>query len=164
MAHQITAIILKGRFSEEKAKEFDLAPVSLLQGLTLFHIDLYYSAYRQYKLKTQGKLTLYNIDNTAFPDDIALAYIMNSLSVCEEAEYAIIMTDYFGGAGEQWANVFRGEENTGRNVGRINEALQVLGVVAAKPYDEFDTIGLSKYRKQPGYLNKYRDLADKYGI
>lgn len=164
MPHYITAIIFKGQFSEEKAKEFDLVPIPLPQGLTLFHIDLYYSVCWQYKLKTQGRLTLYNIDNICFPDDIALAHIMDAISVDRKAEYAIIATEYFAGIGDQWANVFRGEENIGTDVGRINQALRVLGVVAEKPYDEFDTVGLSRYRSQPDYLEKYRDLADEYGI
>jgi len=163
MPHHITAIILKGPFFEEKAKEFDLVPIPLPQGLTMFHIDLYYSVCWQYKLETQGQLKLYNA-KPWFPDDIALAHIMNTISVNKEAEYAIITTDYFGGIGEQWANVFRGEENIGKDMNWINEALRMLGVIAEKPHDEFDTVGLSNYRSQPDHLDKYRDLADEYGV
>jgi hypothetical protein len=63
---------------------------------------------------------------------------------------AIIETDYAGGIGDQAAAVYQGAcevmpPKTAR-IGPINEALRTLGVAARPPLDEFDTIGLGRYR------------------
>lgn len=44
------------------------------------------------------------------------------------------------------------------------EALKYLGVEKGEHHDEFDAVGLGKYRSNPDYLEKYRDLADELGI
>ena len=76
MGHSITAIILKNKFDVDKAKHYDLLPITLDFGLTLFHIDHYYSSFWQYKLKTSGQLELSNIDSVIFPSEIAIYEIL----------------------------------------------------------------------------------------
>lgn len=164
MAHSITAIILKDNFDEEKAKKFDLFPVSLGFGLTMFHIDHYYSACWQHKLNTSGALELSNIDSVIFPNEIAIFEILKKITNSEKPAYAIILTNYFGSAGDQYANVFTGSENIDKSICTINQALRHLGVRSEFGQDEFDTVGLCKIRKQPKYLNKYVKLADEYGV
>lgn len=164
MGHSITAIILKGDFDKDKATHFDLRPISLDFGLILFHIDHYYSACWQHKLKTSGQLDLSTIDCITFPREIAISEIIKTISSLERPEYAIILTDYFGGTGNQYANVFINSDNADRNVTTINQALRHLGVPAKNGKDEFDTIGLDKIRSQPDYLETYVDLADDYGV
>lgn len=164
MGHSITAIILKGSFAKEKAEEYDLLPTSLDFGLTLFHIDHYYSACWQYKLKTFGQLDISNIECIVFPREIAISKIIKNISNSENPEYTIILTDYFGGVGNQYANIFIGSDNANRNVTTINQALRFLGVPAKNGQDEFDTIELGKIRTQPDYLEKYIKLADEYGL
>lgn len=82
----------------------------------------------------------------------------------EEAIFAIIQTDYFGGIGNQYACVFKGKINLDKSISRINDALRILGVRAKLPLDEFDTVGLSEYRSKPDYLGKYMGLADILGV
>lgn len=132
--------------------------------MTPFHIDHYHSACWQYKLKTEGYLDLQNIDCFCFPNEISIAEIIKTISQIEEPQFAIILTDYFGGAGKQCANVFYGQANADTKIKAINEALQHLGVAADRPLNEFDTLGFSKIRSQPEYLEKYAVLADEYGI
>lgn len=64
-------------------------------------------------------------------------------------------TDYFGGAGEQAAVVFDagrmiGEPERG-TLGPINSALARLGVARSGTDDEFDTIGLGRYRSMDDF-------------
>jgi hypothetical protein len=58
---------------------------------------------------------------------------------------ALIETDYFGGAGQQKARVVHGQE-TPLETGKINAALKILGVLNTPDKDEFDVVGLGKYR------------------
>lgn len=164
MGHSITAIILKGEFDKDKAKGFDLLHTSLDFGLSLFHIDHYYSACWQHKLNTSGQLALSNIDCIIFPREIAISEIIKNISSSENPEYAIILTDYVGGVGNQYANVFVNSDNANRNITTINQALRHLGVRAKNGIDEFDTLGLDKIRSQPAHLDKYVELADEYGV
>ncbi len=75
-----------------------------------------------------------------------------------------ILTDYFGGLGNQYANVFINSNNANSNITTINQALRHLGVLAKNGQDEFDTLGLDKIKKQPDHLDKYVELADEYGV
>jgi len=77
---------------------------------------------------------------------------------------AIILTDYFGGVGEQYANVFEADKNVDLSINTISKALHYLGVKKGNHYDEFDAVGLIKYRGNPDFLEKYRDLADELGV
>lgn len=70
------------------------------------------------------------------------------MNAVQEGTAAYIETDYFGGVGSQAATVFSDgsfaipEETTFP----INAALRALGVRAAPGVDEFDTLGLSRFR------------------
>ena len=164
MGHHITAINLKGNYDEKKAESFDLFGKELGFGLTLFHIDHYYSACWQYKLGTAGMIELFNINSSIFPCELALEELMKSISDKAEPQYAIIQTDYFGGLGEQYANVFKYKTNDNPRARTINEALYHLGVRTKSELDEFDMVGLGGIRSQPEFLEKYSDLADEYGV
>lgn len=164
MPHMIIAIILQGDFKSDQADYFDLFPIPLTRSLTLFHIDFYYSACWQHKLGMKGYLPVVNITEVFYPDEIVIAEIIKRTSLSLNPRYAIIMTDYFAGMGNQYANVFINQENADEQVNTINQALKFLGVTAAPGKDEFDTVGLSSIRSQPEYLEKYVDLAEVYGV
>lgn len=66
---------------------------------------------------------------------------------------ASITTDYFGGPGNQSAKVFLNnkkileeDDEFDHKVNPINSALKLLGVEKKNGMDEFDTIGLGRYR------------------
>jgi hypothetical protein len=164
MSHSITALILKDNFDKDKAKQFDLRPIDLGFNLTLFHIDHYYSACWQYLLRTEGHLEMINPDGMLLPTEYALYEIVKTISSSKTPEYAIIVTNYFGGVGSQYANAFSGTVNVNKNMQTINEALAYLGVYPILGLDAFDKVGLDKIRRQPDYLEKYSDLADEYGV
>lgn len=164
MGHAITSILLKGRYDQKKADEYDLRAVPLGFEITLFHIDHYYSAYWQYQLKTRGFLELSHIDSPIFPNEVVLAELMTKISLSSVPVFSIIQTDYFGGTGTQYANIFWGSKNADLTIKSINEALKHLGVVAVKPYDEFETLGLKQIHTQPSYLEKYIALANKHEL
>ena len=89
---------------------------------------------------------------------------MKRISKNNEVEFAVILTDYFGGTGEQFANVFKGDKNVNLEIRNISNALKYLGVEKGNHHDEFDAVGLVNYRSNPNYLDKYREIADELGV
>lgn len=164
MSHAITAIALKGDYNKDLAKEYDLLGTTLGFDLTLFHIDHYYTAYWQKKLKVTEYLELYNVEYACFPSEAVVEVLMSKVATDTPPQYAIIVTEYFGGFGKQYANVFYGNQLASKEVTNINQALFFLGVVAKEGLDEFDTVGLNRYRSQPDYLEKYVDLVEELGV
>lgn len=165
MAHNISALILKGEFVKETADKYDLKPVPLGYGLTLFHIDDYYTTYWQYKLNIEGMLDI------TFPKELSylrlyrvVVALMQEITDTQNPLFAFIHTDYFGGFGYQFAQLFEGYNNISDGVSTINQALKYLGVKADKTTDEFDSVNLGNIRNTPEYLEKYVDLCDSLGI
>lgn len=73
---------------------------------------------------------------------------------------ALIETDYFGGAGEQKARVVHGQE-TPLEKGKINQALKILGVLRTPEIDEFDVVGLGKYRTNDHWVESKCHLQNQ---
>ncbi|OJJ15713.1 hypothetical protein BKI52_38170 [marine bacterium AO1-C] len=165
MGHAITAIILKGNYDKELALTFDLKGVKLGFDLQMFFIDHYYSACWQEMLKSDGYLEINeNSGHILFPNEVAIAEIVQSITQTRFAQFSIIVTDYFGGVGTQYAQVYQGQNLVSKTIDDINGALQWLGVVPRKGMDAFDTVGLSEYRSNPDYLDKYADLSTQLGV
>ncbi|MBV9787802.1 MAG: hypothetical protein JOZ51_06500 [Chloroflexi bacterium] len=163
MGHSICAILLKGAFDEQRAAAYDLFGIALDHDLTMFHIDHYYTACWQKQLELTGSLPAPGAC-AIFPDEAVIAVLVSTITGSPDPLFAVILTDYFGGAGDQWAYVYRGAALVNPQIRTINQALARLGVVAGPGKDEFDTIGLGHYRSQPEYLDKYEDLADELGV
>ncbi len=158
MAHLINAIILKGKYDKEEAQKYELIPVELDFNLTMFFIDKYFTAYWQKILNTTGFLET----NSRQPNEMVIYELMKRISNREQIKYAIITTAYVGGIGDQFANVYENDKNVDLSINTINKALKYLGVKNIRDdFDEFDTIGLGRFRKNPEYLDKYADLADE---
>ena len=84
---------------------------------------------------------------------LATTEIPNIKEFGKDKTITYITTDYFGGAGTQTAIVYINNKkikgNEYKSVDRdlsINTALKTIGVKAKSGMDEFDTIGLGKYR------------------
>ncbi|WP_067900299.1 hypothetical protein [Nocardia vaccinii] len=88
--------------------------------------------------------------------------IATELATRPDSTFAVVLTDYFGGIGEQWAAVSV-DGGPVRSVNAINTALRALGIRATAGSDEFDTVGLAAHRSTPDYLNRYIDLCDEFG-
>ena len=164
MGHTITAILLKGQYNKAIAEEFDLHGVKLSDDITMFYIDFYFSAYWQAKLGVQGHLETNGVAHYRLPFENVLAELMAKVSQTHPVTFALIATNYFGGIGSQYANVYKERMLADENIKTINQALSYLGVKKGTDLDEFDTIGLSQYRSNPEYLDKYTDLADELGV
>ncbi len=164
MGHSICGIILKGGFNQNLAESYDLQGINLGFELTLFHIDIYYTACWQKKLNILDSLSGPRPKNLLFPNEGVIAVLMSIISGVPEPTFALIVTEYFGGIGSQWALVYRGSNLVNPSITQISLALRYLGVLAKNELDEFDTVGLSQYRSQPEYLNKYVDLAEELGV
>ena len=164
MAHNITAIIIVDAFDPEVARNLDLVPVPLSPPLTLFHIDDYYTAYWQAVRGCIGHLDVPSDFPSVFPREEIVAQLVAELTALKSARFALIQTEYFGGAGEQWACVFTGDQRDSRDGATINDALRMLGVVGQRSLDEFDFVGLGAHRSPPEYLERYVDLCDELGV
>ena len=175
MPHSITAILLKGDYSQEVAKEYELIGIKLDFDLTLFPIDHAFTAYWQAKLNITGHLETMESDDTLkiiFPDErVIYELLVKVTGRTKKLRFAIISTDYFGGVGTQIGNAYRGDEMIPLKLDSINEALKALGVkrkrtgfLSRSDMDEFDTIGLGNIRSNPDYLDKYDELADELGV
>jgi hypothetical protein len=83
-----------------------------------------------------------------------LAQLARSLSA--HGPVAYVETDYFGGAGTQAATVWSKGQRVLRRPrapsGPVNAALRLLGVAGAGLQDEFDTVGLGRYRETGSWL------------
>lgn len=159
MAHIIDAIILKGEYNKEEADKYELIGVKLDFDLTMFFKDNFFTAYWQEKLNTKGYLET----NCQYKNEMVIYELMKRIGLREPLEYATITTAYVGGIGDQFANVYRNEKNVDLTIDNISKALKYLGVPKGDHYDEFDAVGLGRYRSNPDYLNKYKDLADELG-
>lgn len=163
MGHCITAIVLQGDYNTEVANQYDLHGKPLGYGLTLFHIDHVYTACWQKILRVSGELEWNNREGL-YPTEKVSAVLMEKIAATQPPRFAIILTDYFGGIGDQCANVYEGQQLASREVYSINQALAFLGVQPKPGMDAFDSVGLDRIRSQPDYLDRYGDLAEELGV
>lgn len=163
MSHSICAIVLRGPFDAAAAERYDLAGIPLGNDLTLFHITHYYTACWQKTLGIDGDLDGAFPTSLIFPQERVIAVLMERIT-SREPLFAVIATDYFGGAGGQWAQVYRGRAAADPAVTSVNEALRLLGVKARPGMDEFDTAGLDRIRHTPDWLDRYVDRAEELGV
>ena len=84
---------------------------------------------------------------------VALTRINNLKEFGKNKTIAKIETNYFGGGGEQSAKLFVNNQKVydesdeqDWSLQPINHVLREMGVVKQSGMDEFDTIGLGKYR------------------
>ena len=90
--------------------------------------------------------------------DIPRALILEVARASKTSSLAVVQTEYFGGHGGQGAGVISNgdwtlpwtwlstDDRPQPEIWPINRALIELGIRKAKGLDEFDTIGLGKYR------------------
>lgn len=96
-------------------------------------------------------LPLTDEDLVGLPDEL------NSLCarLSETGELAYVEAEYFGGTGEQSSAVWKGGECVGLfafEPSAINLALQLIGVNRDGMVDEFDALGLGRYRDTERWL------------
>jgi hypothetical protein len=164
MGHNIAALLIHRPFDPAVAAHYDLIPVALDGGITLFHITHYYSAYWGHIAPEPGGLDVPASVPGVFPNDAVLRRMARELTLEAAPTFAVIMTEYFGGVGDQWACAFNGTRRVTGDKATINDVLRALGVVRRGEADEFDTVGLGRYRSTPDALDRYVDLCDEVGV
>ena len=164
MGHNISALMVQGEIQLQAVKEWDLIIEQLPFEIKLAYIDHYYTACWQELKKLENYLPISTQAPLLFPREIVLWEIAKELKGEVNPTFAIIYTDYLGGIGTQFAQMFLGAKNPDPKITSINQALRKFGVKAVNNQDEFDTIGLGNCRHNPEYLEKYVDLADELGV
>lgn len=147
MGHNISAIISQSPINSEKAKDIDL-PLFVEGDFVIVGLNPYHSDYWAENLNVGHKNFSDMIHDSAITQEFA--------SILEMQVFALIQTNYFGGAGEQFATVYRDKERIFEvTENGINEALRILGVDKSEHVDEFKALSLEKYRDFSGHFEKY---------
>lgn len=165
MGHSIIALLLAPPFDDAAAARFDLRPIALDAPLILFHVDHYFTAYWTAVLGL-GKRPPLDRPASApsiFPDERVLLHMARAMKASPAPRFAVIMKEYFGGMGDQWAAVYEGASTLPTD-GSINAALRAFAIVRRGDLDEFDTVGLSRHRSSPSYLDRYVALCDDFDV
>jgi hypothetical protein len=152
MGHHIAAVLLRGPFDERRARWFDLRPIPLTAGITLFPLAASYCDHWADRLGIAGFVSDRPLLNCRVVHHLIQA-------VAPEPLFAVIETDYFGGKGDQAAAVYCGCREVmapgSGTVGPINEALRYLGVRASADTDEFDAVGLGRFRDLDDFFDSH---------
>ncbi|MFD4373852.1 hypothetical protein [Streptomyces sp. NPDC058486] len=166
MAHTMCALVVAGQLDTQRALSVGLRARLTHEGISVFPIDHYFSAYWAAVRGNSAQLDLPDgiaSECVTFPSEAVLHDLAREVTDEERPRFAIIQTDYFAGAGGQWAAAFHGQERVTPDQASINHALAVLGVRSTTTADEFDTIGLGEFRSNPDYLHAYVDLCEERG-
>jgi hypothetical protein len=152
VGHNISAAIVRGAIDAEVARSFDMRVIQLAHELWLIPLDPAYCDHWTEELGIDGFVTETPLLNCKVVHHMVLR-------VCPRARFAVIETDYAGGAGTQSAVVYDGSnvlmEPKEADRGPINEALRLLGVKPTPGRDEFEAIGLHKWRRFDDAFEKY---------
>lgn len=139
MGHEINGFLV---FSEDRELVESKLPGS--RGVALGHLFFF---------PLVDDVVIQVIDAKTLPEAITTPWLVSivgaDLSTTSKSPVAYIETEYFGGHGEQTAVFWVGGkiQYFGQNsYGPINHALRTLGVKATADLDEFDTVGLARYR------------------
>ncbi|WP_430787429.1 hypothetical protein [Actinoplanes sp. G11-F43] len=163
MGHNITALIVAEPFDEAVAREWGVTGEPLGHGIRLVHLNAAYTTYQQHQRRAGTALEAPEDFPPVFPREGVIADLAAALTARRPPAFALIMTDYFGGTGSQWATAWS-DGHRHPEVRDVNSALRALGVQRTRGRDEFDTVGLADHRRTPEALEEYWDLCEKLGI
>ena len=150
MGHHISAIIGRAPINEDNAAKFDL-PFFNENGFVIVALNPYHHDFWDEKLGYE-----YEKISDDLMDTKCTHFLAKEIGL---KEFAIIYTDYFGGVGSQTAVAYTDEIQTMPPTDDgICKALNIIGVNRNWSQDEFDVIGLGKYRHWDGLFEKYEDL------
>lgn len=147
MGHSIEAIICRGPVDTGKAAEMDL-PLLYEGGFIIIPLNSSHSDFWAEKL---------GVDHDAYSEMIHdRAVTLAFAKALGISKFALVETEYFGAIGEQFATIYKdGNRVSAVENDGINNALRKIGVVVSTGLDEFDTIGLGKYRDFSQFFEKY---------
>ena len=149
MAHSIAALIGDEHLIQRLAKRCGFSePTGLSHGLSL--------------IPWVDSVTNEDLETFRFSEDernISLAPETRDrlIEASRDGRVLLIVTSYFGGMGGQGAVIFEDGSLTHgphwADWGTINEALEILGVQATPEMDQFDILGLGRFRHTAGWVS-----------
>lgn len=150
MGHHITALIARAPINEEKAAFYDF-PFFYEGKYVIVAMDASHADYWDEKLGYK-----YAKKSEIIMDTACTHFLASELGL---STFAIVSTDYFGGMGSQVAAAYEnGKQVLPPTKDGINQALKLIGVKRSFLSDEFDAVGLGKYRDWDDYFEKYQEL------
>jgi hypothetical protein len=165
VGHSICGVLLGVPFDTARAAAYDLRSALSNGRCTLLPISHYWSAYWQAKRGgVDGPLDLPPGVPAIFPSEGVVRTVIAEITARSEPCFAVIMTEYFGGNGEQWAVAFQGRRRLSVECWSVNRALELFGIEARAGRDAWDVFGLASVRSNPGYLTRYVQLCDELGV
>ncbi len=154
MGHYIQAIVGSRQVLESLQQCFGVSRVvELNQGLFLLPLtEAFYDA-----LPSAADTFAWRGEfHFRFLDSKVVALLIDASKV---DAVAYVETEYFGGAGDQGAIVARGEKiifEPTEGDGSINTALRLIGARKEAAHDEFDAIGLGRFRSNKDWIEQPR--------
>ena len=161
MGYELQALVAKKGTFEHYRQLHDYISVNEIgYDLELLLNDVYL----QKALKTQFIFTHSNFEDWFLADQI--------MEICSKLSritpVAFLDAQYVGGRGYQIAVVWQDARlimkqktaiaRVAESIGPINNALRVLGVIAASDKDEFETVGLNKHRNMEDWFEESTGL------
>ncbi|MBX3713566.1 MAG: hypothetical protein KF800_16525 [Lysobacter sp.] len=161
MAHSISGVLIQGSVDLDVAASYDLFPLIDKAGIKFFPLDHYYLAYWSHKLGRPGRWEMPESFPGTFPGCEVLRVLVGAVQA-RDAPFAIVMTEYFGGIGEQWAAFVEG----GKMIPQadINGVLSAFGVSPSGHLDAFEAYGFGDIRRNPQFLLKYGRWCRIYNV
>jgi hypothetical protein len=152
MGHFVQAIVGSKRLLDTLQQRFGVSRVvELSQGLFMLPmLDELYDALPS----AEGVSEMTGDFPFQFLDQRIVALLVQA---SHDEPLAYFATEYFGGAGNQGAIVAKdGKIAFGpvEGSGSINSALRMLGAKKERAHDEFDAVGLSRFRSNEDWLHQ----------
>ena len=158
MGYTLHGFIAKsGTFGKFRQPEARVSVVELNQGFDLLLNDVYLGQL----LEASGYGDADSQDSEWLLGDILIEM---TTELSNETAIAYINADFFGGSGYQqaivWENgqqILKSETKISsipKSFGPINEALRILGVKRDDQLDEFQAVGLSRYRQMERWFEE----------
>jgi hypothetical protein len=98
---------------------------------------------------------------------LATPFIPDIREFGKDKTTALISTDYFGGPGYQEAKLFVNNKKvydksseSDYKLNPINDILKLMGIIKKEGMDEFDTIGLGKYRSNRDFNHQELEIGE----
>ena len=147
MGHCITAIISSSpAVSSILRSASSLVAVPLVDGLSLIPLD-------DDALDSIASDYTHTVDGFTYLSASLAAFLADH---SRQAALVYLETEYFGGDGSQAAVAYRDGQTLSPTPssgdGAINRALRCLGITQHTAFDEFDYVGLSRYRHTSDWI------------
>lgn len=126
----------------------DIAMTDLGQGLNL--LPLTPSTLREFGTNAE----VFEVGEDGEFDDYTVGVAEKLEQIAKKGDAAFVGAEFHGGSGTQWAIVHSAnhEPQVIKGLDAINQALRQLGAARVPPSDEFETVGLGRFRTTEDWI------------